>query len=77
MKTNMRKYREEVGISQEALAKTVGVSRQTISFLENGRYNPSLRLAWRISTVLRGSLEDIFSFEDEPWRYDEGTENQR
>ena len=71
----MNEYRGVKGISQEALAKVVGVSRQTISFLENGRYNPSLRLAWRISNVLGGSLEDIFSFEDEPWRYDEGEDD--
>jgi putative transcriptional regulator len=65
MKTRMKEFREKLGITQEALAKKVDVTRQTILFLEKGKYNPSLRLAYRISRVLNVKIEDIFSFEDE------------
>jgi DNA-binding XRE family transcriptional regulator len=61
----MKELRVERKISQEALANAVDVSRQTILFLEKGKYNPSLRLAWRISVVLAKPIEDIFIFEDE------------
>jgi putative transcriptional regulator len=65
MKTKMREFREKLGITQESLAEKVDVTRQTILFLEKGKYNPSLRLAYRISQVLNAKIEDIFSFEDE------------
>ena len=65
MKTRMKEFREKLGITQETLAKKVDVTRQTILFLEKGKYNPSLRLAYRISQVLNVKIEDIFSFEDE------------
>jgi putative transcriptional regulator len=65
MKTRMKEFREKLGITQEVLAKKVDVTRQTILFLEKGKYNPSLRLAYRISQVLNVKIEDIFSFEDE------------
>jgi len=65
MKTRMKEFREKLGITQEALAKKVDVTRQTILFLEKGKYNPSLRLAYKISHVLNVKIEDIFSFEDE------------
>jgi putative transcriptional regulator len=65
MKTRMKEFREKLGITQEALADKVDVTRQTILFLEKGKYNPSLRLAYRISQVLNVKIEDIFSFEDE------------
>jgi putative transcriptional regulator len=68
MKTRMKELRGERGVSQEALAEAVDVTRQTILFLEKGRYNPSLRLAWRISAVLGRPIEEIFSFDDEDWR---------
>jgi putative transcriptional regulator len=61
----MKQYREKLGITQETLAEKVDVSRQTILFLEKGKYNPSLRLAYRISRVLKTPIEDIFSFDDE------------
>jgi putative transcriptional regulator len=63
----MKEIRGDNGITQESLADAVGVTRQTILFLEKGKYNPSLRLAWRISEVLKRPIEDIFSFEDEEW----------
>ena len=65
MKTRIKEFREKRGITQEVLAKKVDVTRQTILFLEKGKYNPSLRLAYRISQVLNVKVEDIFSFEDE------------
>jgi putative transcriptional regulator len=65
MKTRMKEFREKLGITQEVLATKVDVTRQTILFLEKGKYNPSLRLAYRISQVLNVKIEDIFSFEDE------------
>ena len=68
MKTRMKELRDVTGVTQAGLAKAVDVSRQTILFMEKGKYNPSLRLAWRISQMLRTPLEEIFSFEDEEWR---------
>jgi putative transcriptional regulator len=68
MKTSLRDLREEQGLTQEALAEKVDVTRQTILFMEKGKYNPSLRLAWRISAVLGRPIEEIFSFEDEEWK---------
>ena len=68
MKTNMKKLRDEKSITQAGLANAVDVSRQTILFMEKGKYNPSLRLAWRISQILDKPLEKVFSFDDEDWR---------
>jgi len=61
----MKEYREKNGITQEQLAKKVGVARQTILFMEKGKYNPSLRLAYQIARELHAKIEDIFSFDDE------------
>jgi putative transcriptional regulator len=61
----MKELREKLGITQENLAGKVDVTRQTILFLEKGKYNPSLRLAYRISRQLNTKIEDIFSFDDE------------
>jgi len=61
----MKKYREKNDITQEQLAKKVGVARQTILFMEKGKYNPSLRLAHQIARELNAKIEDIFSFDDE------------
>jgi putative transcriptional regulator len=65
MKTRMKEFREKRGITQEALAKKVDVTRQTILFLEKGKYNPSLRLAYKIARLFNASIEEVFSFEDE------------
>lgn len=61
----MKEYREKNGITQEQLAKKIGAARQTILFLEKGKYNPSLRLAYQISKELNAKIEDLFSFDDE------------
>ena len=73
MRTKMKELREVAGVTQAGLAEAVDVSRQTILFMEKGRYNPSLRLAWRVSRVLSSPMEEIFSFEDEEWRPPGGT----
>lgn len=65
METKIRELREERGLTQEELAKKVDVTRQTILFMEKGKYNPSLRLAWKIAQVFDRPIEDVFSFEDE------------
>jgi putative transcriptional regulator len=65
MRTRIRELREKHGLTQEALAQKVDVTRQTILFLEKGQYNPSLRLAYKIARVFNLKIEEIFSFEDE------------
>ena len=65
MKTRMPELRARYGLTQEQLAKMVGVQRETIVHLEKGRYNPSLRLAHKISRALQSPVEEVFSFEDE------------
>lgn len=65
MKNRIEEIRKEKGISQEAFAKAMQVSRQTISSLENGRYNPSILLAYRIAKYFGMSIEDVFIFEEE------------
>ena len=65
MKNNLEKIRKEKGINQEELAKALEVSRQTIGSLENGRYNPSIILAFKISRYFNMSIEEIFIYEEE------------
>ena len=62
MRTNILKLRNGLGLTQEELARKVGVTRQTIISLEQGRYNPSLQLAFHVSRALKaGRIEDVFS----------------
>ena len=65
MKNRVEEIRKERGIRQEELAKCLGVSRQTISSLETGRYNPSIFLAWKIAQYFDMTIEEVFIFEDE------------
>jgi len=65
MKNRIEEIRKEKGIRQEDFAKTLGVSRQTISSLETGRYNPSILLAYKIARCFDLKIEDVFIFEDE------------
>ncbi len=65
MKNRIEEIRNERGIRQDELAKLMGVSRQTISSLENGRYNPSILLAHKIAQFFGMSIEDVFLFEEE------------
>ena len=64
MKNRIEQIRKERGILQEELAKKLGVSRQTISSLERGRYNPSIFLAHHIAVFFGMAIEDIFIFEE-------------
>ena len=64
MKNRVRELREAKGLTQEQLAKKMGVSRQTIISIETGRYNPSLILAHRIAREFGKYIEDIFDFSD-------------
>lgn len=57
--------RNSAGVRQEELAKAMGVSRQTISSLENGRYNPSITLAYKIAKFFDRTIEEVFIFEEE------------
>jgi putative transcriptional regulator len=65
VKNRIEFIRKELGIRQDELAKSMGVSRQTISSLENGRYNPSIMLAYKIARYFNMTIEDIFIFEEE------------
>ena len=65
MKNRIEEIRKERGIRQEDFAKSMGVSRQTISSLENGRYNPSITLAYKIAKYFGMTIEDVFIFEAE------------
>ncbi len=65
MKNYLEKLRKERGIKQEELADVLEVSRQTISSLEKGRYNPSIQLAFKIARYFDLKIEDIFIYEEE------------
>jgi len=65
MRTKMKEYRAALGLTQEELAERVQVRRETIVFLEKGRYNPSLRLAHAVARVLGTTVDELFSFADE------------
>ncbi|MBO5129922.1 MAG: helix-turn-helix transcriptional regulator [Oscillospiraceae bacterium] len=65
MKNRIEEIRKSRGIRQEEFAKTLGVSRQTISSLETGRYNPSIFLAYKIARYFDMSIEEVFLFEEE------------
>lgn len=63
--TNMKEYRKQRGIRQEKLAEEVEVRRETIIRLEQGRYNPSLKLAIDICKILNARVEHLFSFQED------------
>ena len=65
MKNRLEELRNARDIRQEELADTLGVSRQTIGSLENGRYNPSILLAFKIARYFGMQIEDIFIYEEE------------
>lgn len=62
MKTRIKELRARYGMTQEDLAKKVGVRRETIVFLEQGRYNPSLRLAHDVAKALKSKIDEVFLF---------------
>jgi putative transcriptional regulator len=63
--TNIRALRAEHGLTQAELADRVGVTRQTILYVEKGEYNPSLELAWRIAREFDARIEDVFDLPEE------------
>ncbi len=65
MRTRIKELRARYDLTQEELAKKVGVRRETILFLEKGKYNPSLKLAYDIAKVLKSKIEEVFIFEEE------------
>ena len=65
MKTRIKEYRARLNLTQEKLADIVGVRRETIIFLEQGKYNPSLKLARNVAKALGTSIEETFIFEDD------------
>lgn len=62
LETKMREYRAKKNMTQDELAALVGVRRETIVNLENGRYNPSLKLAMDVAKVFSCTVEDLFTF---------------
>lgn len=65
MNNKIKEFRKEHGVTQEDLANNVGVTRQTIISLENGKYNASLQLAYKISKYFNSTIEEIFIFEED------------
>ena len=65
MKNRIEELRNAKGVRQEELAKAMAVSRQTISSLENGRYNPSISLAYKIARFFGLTIEEVFVFDEE------------
>lgn len=65
LKTKVREFRQDIGLKQEELAELVNVRRETIIRLEQGKYNPSLKLAMDISKVFNKAIEEIFEFQEE------------
>ena len=65
MKNKIKVFRAMHDLTQEDLAKSIGVTRQTILAIEKGKYVPSLDLAFRISRYFKVTIEDVFSYEDE------------
>ncbi|MBU0636103.1 helix-turn-helix transcriptional regulator [Candidatus Micrarchaeota archaeon] len=64
MKTRIKELRARYNLTQEDLAKKVGVRRETIVFLEKGKYNPSLKLARAVAKALQTSIDELFLFDE-------------
>jgi putative transcriptional regulator len=64
MKNNIKELRVKLNITQDDLAQLAGVRRETIVFLEQGKYNPSLNLAHSVAKALKTTIDDLFYFED-------------
>ena len=65
VQTRIKEYRSRLSMTQDDLARKVGVRRETIVFLEQGKYNPSLRLAHDVSRSLHARIDDLFIFDDD------------
>ena len=64
MRTRIKELRARHDLTQEDLAKQVGVRRETILFIEKGKYNPSLKLAYDIAKALKTTIDDLFIFDE-------------
>jgi len=64
VQTRIKEYRSRLSLTQDDLAKLVGVRRETIVFLEQGKYNPSLKLAHDVAQALHAKIDDLFIFND-------------
>ncbi|MDD1672828.1 MAG: helix-turn-helix transcriptional regulator [Methanomicrobiales archaeon] len=64
MRTRIKEFRARYDLTQEDLAKIIGVRRQTILFMEKGDYNPSLKLAHEVTKVLKTTIDELFIFDD-------------
>ena len=64
MKTRIKEFRAKHNMTQEDLARKTGVRRETIVFLEQGKYNPSLKLAHDVAKSLKAKIDELFIFED-------------
>jgi putative transcriptional regulator len=62
MKTRIKEFRAKYNLTQDDLARKVGVRRETILFLEKGKYNPSLKLAYDVARALKTTIEELFIF---------------
>jgi putative transcriptional regulator len=65
LKTKIKEFRAREGLTQKDLADKVGVRRETIVHLENGKYNPSLKLAYDIAKALKATIDELFIFYEE------------
>ena len=65
IKTKIREYRAKTNMKQEELAALVGVRRETIGHLENGKYNPSLKLSFDIAKIFQTTIEELFEITDD------------
>ncbi|MFC1869757.1 helix-turn-helix transcriptional regulator [Chloroflexota bacterium] len=65
MRTRMKELRAKHNLTQEKLAEMVGVRRETVIFLEQGKYNPSLKLAHNIAQALNAGIDEVFLFNDD------------
>jgi putative transcriptional regulator len=64
MNNRVKKYRTELNLTQAELSEKLGVSRQTVNAIENGRYNPSTALSLKLGIILKKKVEEIFFLED-------------
>ena len=70
-RTRIKELRARYDLTQEDLAKKVGVRRETILYLEKGKYNPSLMLAHEVARILKTTIDDLFIFKDEEENIDQ------
>jgi putative transcriptional regulator len=76
VRTRIKELRARYDLTQEDLAKKVGVRRETILYLEKGKYNPSLKLAHDIAKALRTTLDELFIFEEDQKKVNEQHEQE-